>query len=154
MLGRLRDHHLRLNRGAAGRFGPALLAAANAARRAALGRAGFGLRPEAMRRPLDRARERLDTRAGRLDARRRRRLREAHTGRRRPRPDARDPRPQAVLERGFAIVRDGDGRVLTAAAAARRALRLELEFADGRVEARPERRAPARPSDPGQGKLL
>ena len=154
MLGRLRDHHLRLNRGAAGRFGPALLAAANAGHRAALGRAQFGLRPEALRRALDRARERLDTRAVRLEPAAARRLREVKRA-----VDALGRTlatlgPGAVLERGFAIVRDADGRVLTAAAAARRALRLELEFADGRVEARPERRAPARPSDSGQGELL
>jgi exodeoxyribonuclease VII large subunit len=46
-----------------------------------------------------------------------------------------------VLERGFAIVRDAGGRVVTAAGDARRAAALELEFADGRLRARPERRA-------------
>ena len=42
---------------------------------------------------------------------------------------------QSVLSRGFAIVRDGEGRMLRAAAAiAPRAL-LEIEFADGRIAA-------------------
>jgi hypothetical protein len=47
--------------------------------------------------------------------------------------------------------------VLTSAAGAQAAAALELEFADGRVRARPERRAAAKrePGDaPGQGRLL
>ena len=61
-----------------------------------------------------------------------------------------------MLERGFAIVRDGAGAVLTDAAAARAAPVLELELADGRLRARPERQGPARRPDPGpaQGTLL
>ncbi len=62
--------------------------------------------------------------------------------------------PQRVLERGFAIVRDGAGRVLTGAEAARKAAALEVEFADGRVRARPERGAAKAKEAPGQGRLL
>jgi exodeoxyribonuclease VII large subunit len=40
-----------------------------------------------------------------------------------------------VLKRGFALVRDGEGRPLHAAADVPTGLRLEIEFADGRVGA-------------------
>ncbi len=40
-----------------------------------------------------------------------------------------------VLARGYAVARGADGRILRAAAAARRAGRLEVEFHDGRVAA-------------------
>ena len=40
-----------------------------------------------------------------------------------------------VLKRGFALVRDGDGRPLHAAADVSTGLRLDIEFADGRVGA-------------------
>ena len=61
-----------------------------------------------------------------------------------------------MLERGFAIVRDGSGAVLTRAADTGAATAFELEFADGRVRARPDRPAARRRSDPGpaQGTLL
>ncbi|MBE5074279.1 exodeoxyribonuclease VII large subunit [Erythrobacteraceae bacterium E2-1 Yellow Sea] len=41
--------------------------------------------------------------------------------------------PQKPLERGFAIVRDADGHVVTNAATARNHTALELQFADGRL---------------------
>ena len=41
--------------------------------------------------------------------------------------------PRALLSRGYAMVRDGDGAVVTAAARARTAGRLRLQFADGEV---------------------
>ena len=157
MRGRLRALDLGLRRGAAGRFGPALLTQGIAAHRAALLRAGLGLTPEAMRRPLTRARDQLDARAARLAPAAAGRLRDARQavaalGRTLATLD-----PHNVLERGFAIVRDGDGRVLTDAAAARRAPLLELEFADGRLRARTDRpaarRDPAAPP-PAQGTLL
>ena len=60
-----------------------------------------------------------------------------------------------VLERGFALVRDGDGRPLHAAAAVAPGMRLDIEFADGRVAAVAdgEARAPARakPRRGGEG---
>jgi exodeoxyribonuclease VII large subunit len=40
-----------------------------------------------------------------------------------------------VLKRGFALVRDGDGHPLRAAAGVSNGMRLEIEFADGRVGA-------------------
>jgi exodeoxyribonuclease VII large subunit len=42
---------------------------------------------------------------------------------------------QGVLERGFALVRDGDGRPLRAAAAVQPGISLDIEFADGCVGA-------------------
>jgi exodeoxyribonuclease VII large subunit len=58
-----------------------------------------------------------------------------------------------VLARGYAVVRDTAGTVLTSAEVARGAAALDVEFADGRVTARPERRTARRsaPSDPAQG---
>jgi len=40
-----------------------------------------------------------------------------------------------VLSRGFALVRDGEGRPLHAAASVASGMRLDIEFADGRVGA-------------------
>ena len=45
---------------------------------------------------------------------------------------------RGVLARGFALVRDSDGRPLRTAAAIRPGLRLDIEFADGRVRATAE----------------
>jgi exodeoxyribonuclease VII large subunit len=44
--------------------------------------------------------------------------------------------PERVIERGYAIVDDGDGNVVTTAAAAREAERVRLFFGDGDVHAR------------------
>jgi exodeoxyribonuclease VII large subunit len=69
--------------------------------------------------------------------------------------------PKRVLERGYALVRDAGGTVVTSAAAAAGAL--EIEFADGKVAAHAAGAAaskPARPApkksggDSGQGTLL
>jgi len=69
-------------------------------------------------------------------------------------------RYRATLRRGFAVVRTGD-RVLTCAADARAARRLEVEFADGRVGVLTEGAGPARAaagggrgSGPGQPSLF
>jgi exodeoxyribonuclease VII large subunit len=64
-----------------------------------------------------------------------------------------------VLARGYAIVRDGGGQVLTRVEAAARAAVLEVQFADGRLRARPERKGGGtRRAGPGpdqdQGTLL
>jgi exodeoxyribonuclease VII large subunit len=197
------DRRLRLSRGAAGRFGPGLLAVGNERRRAKLLRAEAGLRPEAMHIAVERRRERLHARSERLEQVERRLTRFARTAledgpagrfgpaalrqrfdRLRERLDGRAERlerverrltsgqrdrlealgrtlatlgPQAVLARGYAIVRDAGGAVLTRATAARAATLREIEFADGRLRAGPERRA-ARRSDPDpepdQGSLL
>jgi exodeoxyribonuclease VII large subunit len=42
---------------------------------------------------------------------------------------------QGVLKRGFALVRDGEGRPLRAAAGVSAGMRLDIEFSDGRVGA-------------------
>jgi exodeoxyribonuclease VII large subunit len=56
---------------------------------------------------------------------------------------------QGVLERGFALVRDLDDRPVRDSATARAAVRLDIQFADGRVRVRTddaaEPAAPARP---------
>jgi exodeoxyribonuclease VII large subunit len=71
---------------------------------------------------------------------------------------------RAVLDRGFALVRDGEGRSLRRAEDAATAPRLSLQFADGTVEALPvaaERmvrrgasRGGARPAPAKQGTLF
>jgi exodeoxyribonuclease VII large subunit len=75
---------------------------------------------------------------------------------------------RGVLERGFALVRDGVGQPLRAAAAVSTGMRLEIEFSDGRVgavagDARmtpeappppPRRRRRSSSSDEGQGTLF
>jgi exodeoxyribonuclease VII large subunit len=53
-----------------------------------------------------------------------------------------------VLKRGFALVRDRDGRPLRAAAAVVSGTRLEIEFADGRVGAVAEDLAAERKPQP------
>ena len=79
---------------------------------------------------------------------------------------------QGVLDRGFALVRDGGGRPLRTAAAVKPGMALDVEFADGCVNAtaqgvrstrvvspapsRPPSPKPRKPSggDPGQGSLF
>ena len=73
--------------------------------------AGAGLRPALLTARTDAARERVDA-LWRL---------------------AQSLDPRRMLARGYAMVRDADGRVLTSAAAARRAQTLLLGFADGEL---------------------
>ena len=139
-----RERRLALGRGAPGRFGPGLLALGVARRRQRLARAEGGVRPEALAARLERLGERLAVRGDGL-ARVERRL----TSDKRAALDALARTlatlgPQSVLARGYAVVRDGSGTVLTGAAEARQATALDIEFADGRVAARPERRGPRR----------
>jgi exodeoxyribonuclease VII large subunit len=71
---------------------------------------------------------------------------------------------RGVLARGFALVRDAAGRPLRNAAAVAAGMPIEIEFADGRVDAHADGRAepksaePAKPrgrrSGPGQGDLF
>jgi exodeoxyribonuclease VII large subunit len=149
-----RHLHLALSRGAAGRFGPQLLAMGVEKRRQRLLRAGLGLRPEVPERRIERLRERLEARGARLAQAGGRRAAELRAGLDALARTLETLGPHRVLERGFAIVRDGRGEVLTRAAAAREAAALELEFADGRIRAQPERRPGPRPTEPTQGKLL
>ncbi|WOI57581.1 exodeoxyribonuclease VII large subunit [Palleronia sp. LCG004] len=64
---------------------------------------------------------------------------------------------EATLSRGYAVVR-GDGQVVTTANAARKATKLEIQFADGRMTpaaGKPQKKAKPDPSPPPeQGKLL
>ncbi|RWR32694.1 exodeoxyribonuclease VII large subunit [Sinirhodobacter populi] len=53
-----------------------------------------------------------------------------------------------TLRRGFAVVRDAEGALLTTAAEARGAPLFEVEFRDGRVTARPQDPPPAAPQKP------
>jgi len=72
---------------------------------------------------------------------------------------------QGVLKRGFALVRDGEGRPVRTAAAVAAGMRLDIEFTDGRVaavaegESRPQPVSRAKPrrggeSGGGQGSLF
>ncbi len=172
----VRTRHLALSRGGAGRFGPGLLAVGIGARRQKLVQAGARMpRPDALladrrhrlQRALIRLRpdtlalparaERLAARGARLDRVEARLTRDKRAGVEALGRMLASLGPQAVLARGFAIVRNGSGTVLTRAADARRAPVLELEFADGRVATRPER-GPATPrrrtEGGGQGTLL
>ncbi|MBP7001668.1 exodeoxyribonuclease VII large subunit [Amaricoccus sp.] len=187
-----REGRLRLAQGAAGRLAPALLARAIAARRERLERVAAGLDPGRREREIGRLGERLAAAAARLERVGAGRLAQGRVGLdglARALDRAGPARlaaargalggwarllatlgPEATLARGFAIVRDEAGRVLTRAADARAAAGLEIELADGRVAARPEAGAGpaprpgavARPrrggresgGDPGQGSLL
>jgi exodeoxyribonuclease VII large subunit len=176
--GFVRDRRLRLEQGAAGRFGAALLTSgidkarmrliraelrltpeAMVARLVRLGerlgRASAGLSAEVMARDIARRAERLETRRSRLEQVERRLTREARARLEALGRTLATLGPAQVLARGFAIVRDGSGAVVTQAAVASAAVALELEFADGRVRARPERPARRKPEPaPGQGSLL
>jgi exodeoxyribonuclease VII large subunit len=57
---------------------------------------------------------------------------------------------RGVLARGFALVRDGDGRPLRTAAAVRSGTRLDIEFSDGRIGATADGERAASP--PGKSK--
>ncbi|WP_424933702.1 exodeoxyribonuclease VII large subunit [Amaricoccus macauensis] len=157
----VRDRDLQLSRGPAGRFGPQLLAQGVERQRQRLMRAEAGLRPQVMASLLERLSERLGTRAERLG-----RAGEQYVKAQRGRYDvlARTLAtlgPQSVLARGFAIVRDGDGAVLTGAGPAEGAAALEIEFADGRIRAVPDggdpaprKRATRKKKEPEQGTLF
>jgi exodeoxyribonuclease VII large subunit len=149
--GLVREKRMAFAAGRAGRFGPESLAAGIDRRRFRLEATATALRPQSMRRRLERLDERLETRGGRLD----RAARQISTqGAQRLASLARTLATldwQAVLARGYALVRDDAGAVLARAASVRPAARLSLQFADGSVEAvaagdRPRRgRAAAKP---------
>ena len=72
--------------------------------------------------------------------------------------------PRALLSRGYAMVRDAGGAIVTTAAKARAAGELRLQFADGEVAVqpagdgasspRPARKPPPEPAKKGQGELF
>ncbi len=157
-----REKRLRLGQGRAGQFGPGLLVALIARRRQGLLEAAAGLRREAMQGRLARRADRLEARGGRLE-----RAAATLTAPRRAAlaglaRTLASLGPNSVLARGYAVVRDGAGGVVTRSAAAAKAVALELEFADGRVAVRPEPpRAPAqghvgprKAKKPDQGSLF
>src|SRR6516225_2499852 len=120
---------------AASRLRPAAFAAEIARLRAGLGEIGARL-DRAVRGLIARQREAIDNFAGRLAT---------HS-----------ERHESLLARGYVVVRDGDSRVLTEAAAIAPGAALDLEFYDGRVAAiagrtprRPVRRA-APPAEQGR----
>jgi exodeoxyribonuclease VII large subunit len=156
LTGFVRDRRLRLGQGAAGRLGPGLLTVGVERRRARLIRAEARLTPEAMAARVGRLRERLAARRDRLEQVERRLTRDARARLEGLARTLATLGPAQVLARGYAIVRDAGGAVVTRAAAAEAAAALELEFADGRLRTRPERRPPARRAEtpPGQGTLL
>ena len=136
-------------------------------RRAQVARVAFTrpagrLSPRLLTARTERLRERLDDRAGRLGPAYARLVR---AGRDRLAALARlygSLHYQETLKRGYALVRGGDGAVLTRAAAVAPGAPLELQFADGSINATAVGEAPARsparrakPDDGGsQGSLF
>ncbi|MGI9477146.1 MAG: exodeoxyribonuclease VII large subunit [Hyphomicrobiaceae bacterium] len=107
-----------------------------AGRRAALTRIGAGLRPELMRLRFAGARERLDAANARLG-----RSFTVRTGRHRATLDTQAKLLatlgyQSVLKRGYALVRDANGRMLRAAAQVEAGAPITVEFHDGARQAR------------------
>ncbi|MBP7241708.1 exodeoxyribonuclease VII large subunit [Amaricoccus sp.] len=178
----VRHGDLRLAQGVAARLTPDLLGRAVARQRERLSRIAGGLDPRRQEREIRRLEERLAARAIRLDRAGPTATREARAGLdalARGLDRAGPARvqaargvldgwsrllltlgPEATLARGFAIVRDEAGRVLTRAEAVRSARALDIELSDGRVAARPDarptpRRGRAEPGPgPEQGSLL
>ena len=124
-------------------------------RRARLVRAEARLTPAAMASRVGQLRERLEARRERLEQVERRLTREARARLEALARTLATLGPAQVLARGYAIVRDPGGAVVTSAATAGAAAALELEFADGRLRARPERReGRAKGAPPKQGTLF
>ena len=156
LIGFVQARQLRLAGGAAGRFGPGLLSLGLERRRQRALRAGLGLRPEAMARRLGHLAERLGTRGERLARIETRLLREDQARLTALARTLASLGPEAVLARGYAILRDGRGTVVTRAEAAAREPRLEAQFLDGRLALRPDRpgRRSREEDDEEQGRLL
>ncbi len=119
--------------------------------------ASSGLRANTIRFQIDKGRARLDERSARAERAISARLEHLETrlaALERLRQSLGYP---ATLKRGYAVVRDDAGQVLTEASSAARARLLEIEFSDTRVTAVPHK--PSKPaktdsSPPQQGKLL
>ncbi len=156
LIGFTRHLHLALNRGAPGRFGAHLLEIGLEKHRQRLLRASHGLRPDLVAQRIARLRERLEARDTRLVRAGDRRSREARAALDALGRTLETLGPHRVLERGFAIVRDGAGAVVTSAEARR-----PVHGSRDRVRRRPRPRpdgAPTRRPDPDpvpeQGQLL
>jgi exodeoxyribonuclease VII large subunit len=103
--------------------------------RAAMGRHAARLQPGLLRHPAKRAREQLDLLSGRTQQ-----SIMAIADQRRGRIDAlgqllRSLSHKNVLDRGFALVRDLDGKMLRRVSEAKAAGSVKLEFADGQIDA-------------------
>jgi len=114
-----------------------------AAERRDLARVASGLDPQRIATVTARKRQDLQALAARLS-----RAAEGRERDRRAQVEALERMRQtlgykATLRRGYAVVR-GDGAVVTSAAAAEAAARLEIEFADGRMEPGPQQAQPRR----------
>ncbi len=166
----VRQKALALHKGKAGAFAPSLLTWRLERRRTILDNTAAGL-SRGLRRQAERARARLerqalrprailrardDARAGvgllaeRMEGAQSRRLAAL-----RDRLNGLERMLQSLsytqtLNRGFAVVRDGDGGLVPALAAARKAEALEIEFRDGRLAVLPGKPAPRRRT-PGGG---
>ena len=176
------QRQVQLASGPAGRFGPALLTRALGEGRAGLraagdrlpralayraerARAALGaqrLPPRLAERPVAEARARLDRAGAALARAGQAGLREPHQRLTAAGRMLESLGYTATLARGYAVVRDDGGAVLTEAARARRAAALEIEFADGRITAAPAGGGGRRkgqpkadpPEEPSQGRLL
>ena len=99
--------------------------------------AGAGMAREqlisAVRRTAEQKRQELNTAQAGLEQSARRRLTEAEHRAARLRERLEAVNPAAVLKRGYALVYDGEGRMVTRAAEAKRHREMTLRFADGRV---------------------
>ncbi|MEM8580406.1 MAG: exodeoxyribonuclease VII large subunit [Pseudomonadota bacterium] len=140
---------------------PGALRAAAAAKRVALSHRVGALRPAMLSARIDRGRERLDPLSARLPQVFAQGYSERHTRLTALARVLESTGPQATLARGYAIVRNADGAVVTQQADAAKAPMLELEFTDGRVSTRPDgsatptRRNPStKKSSPDQGSLF
>ncbi|MEM9392671.1 MAG: exodeoxyribonuclease VII large subunit [Pseudomonadota bacterium] len=140
---------------------PGALRAAAAAKRVALSHRVGALRPAMLSARIDRGRERLDPLSARLPQVFGQGYSERHTRLTALARVLESTGPQATLARGYAIVRNAEGAVVTQQADAAKAPMLELEFTDGRVSTRPDgsatptRRNPStKKSSPDQGSLF
>lgn len=137
---------------------PGSLRALIMAKRQELRSTAAGLRPATIRFQIDKARERVSERHARAT-----RAITARLEREGNRLAALERLRQslgypATLQRGYAVIRDEEGQVLTEASAAAKARLLEIEFADTRLAAIPQKAAkpgkPAPKPPEGQGSLF
>lgn len=141
---RLTDTRHRLDK-LAQRAGDALGRLASA-RRARFERLGGRLQPSGLAQRIAHAQHRLEVCGGRAAQ-----AFETQLARRRHRLDGleamlRSLSYQSVLARGFALIRDGDGKAVRSAATVAAGTRLDIELADGRIGATADA-GPASPTD-------
>lgn len=136
---------------------PGSLRAAMASKRQELRSIAAGLRAGAILQQIGKGQERLSDRTGRAE-----RAILTSLDRHKTRLDALERLRQslgypATLQRGYAVVRDQAGKVLTTARAAQDQALVQIEFADATLDALPQKPTPARRSrkpPPEQGDLF